>query len=677
METVLIANRGEIAIRIMNTCRALGLRTVAIYSDPDRGAPHCLAADSSIGIGGASTAESYLDINKVLDAARKSAADAIHPGYGFLSENPDFVDAVAAAGLVFIGPSAGAMRALGSKHQARNVAQSVNVPVIPGYQGEDQKRATLLREGEKIGFPLMIKASAGGGGRGMRLVSEKSQLSDSLDAAAREAKSFFGDDRLILERAIPSARHIEVQVIGDTFGNIVHLFERECSLQRRNQKVIEEAPAAILHSELRQKICNAAVTVARAGNLVSATTMEFLVPSNNPSDEFYFLEANCRIQVEHPVTELITGADLVELQIRVARGERLPFEQEDVTISGHAIEARVYAEAPSLNFAPKTGEVQRLILPPDEGQIRVDHALALGVKVSTNYDPMLAKVICWGADRAEALSALHTALSETVIFGVDNNIAFLRALLEHPSVRMGLLSTNFISEQLPTLTAQRPETARILAALWWMLQVQRFPLAHGPRFWRQRSCLHTFPAAKRDIAIRCSTASLTEKLSLQMKAMGEHGSIAIEIGMHLDQIQLIRFSPSERIPTVYFVWNEIPLHAVVNWEQASRYDDSPFEIVFDGHSFVLHSAPIHQEGLGLTAGDGDGAVIAPLPGTILAIKVSAGDRVDDGSLLASIESMKMEHAITAPYTGTVSEIFVTAGCTVKEGQRLFRVSPVP
>jgi 3-methylcrotonyl-CoA carboxylase alpha subunit len=442
--SVLIANRGEIAVRIARTCRAMGIPTAAVYSEADRGALHTREVDEAVPIGPAEATRSYLSTGALLEAARVCGADAIHPGYGFLSQNGDFADAVAAAGLVFVGPPGTVHRRMGDKKSARRMMAAAGVPVVPGYDGDDQQDATLSAQGERIGWPVMIKPSRGGGGKGMRVVRTAAEFGPALAACRRESKSAFGDDTMVLERFVERPRHVEVQVIGDTHGNLLHLRERECSVQRRHQKVIEETPSPVLDSVKRGALCAAGISAARAVGYVNAGTVEFLL---DPQGHFYFLEMNTRLQVEHPVTEAVLGLDLVRLQLEVAAGKALPLAQEDVVARGHALECRIYAEDPARDDLPSAGRILQLWEPEGPG-VRFDAGVTTGSEVTVYYDPMLAKVITWGATRAESIERMVSALGRTVVLGVATNLSRLQAILAHPAFREGTLHTGFIDEHL-------------------------------------------------------------------------------------------------------------------------------------------------------------------------------------------------------------------------------------
>src|ERR1700710_264884 len=446
--TLLIANRGEIACRVIRTAKVMGLRTVAVYSEADRDALHVAMADEAVLLGPARARDSYLNIERVIEAARKSGAEAVHPGYGFLSESAEFAQACLDAGLVFVGPTADMIRAMGSKSGSKMLMEQAGVPLVPGYHGEAQDEATLAKAADKIGFPVLVKASAGGGGRGMRIVRSAGELAAAVVSARREAKAAFGDDRMLIEKFVDNPRHIEVQVIGDSHGNLVSLFERECTLQRRHQKVIEEAPSPTLNAAQRDAVCAAARKAAGAVNYVGAGTIEFV----SDGRDFFFIEMNTRLQVEHPVTELITGVDLVEWQLRVAFGEPLPLKQDEIRLKGHAVEARVYAENPAKNFMPSVGRIRTWRMPTQSNGLRIDAGYREGDSVSANYDAMLAKVIAWAPTRAAAIDRLNRGLEDADVRGITTNIPFLSALVTHPDVRANAIDTGFIERELKNLT---------------------------------------------------------------------------------------------------------------------------------------------------------------------------------------------------------------------------------
>ena len=462
---VLIANRGEIAIRVIQACREMGISTAAVYSEADRHSPHVSMADSAHCIGPPPVSESYLCLDSILDAAKRAGGDAIHPGYGFLSENADFAKACEDAGIHFIGPPSNVIRALGDKIAAKRIMESAGVPVVPGYFGDDQSDPLLQKEADSVGYPLLIKAAAGGGGRGMRRVESAASFPSSLDEARREAQAGFGDSRVLLERYIERPRHVELQIFGDTHGNVIHLFERECSIQRRHQKIVEESPSPVLTPELRAGMAQAAVAAGKAAGYVNAGTVEFLLEERQDGDHrFYFMEVNTRLQVEHPVTEMITGIDLVKLQIRVAAGEPIPFAQEQVHASGHAIEVRIYAEDPESGFLPSTGRLEHWI-PPTGPWVRVDSGVERGAEVSPFYDPMLAKLIVRGEDREETIARIERALTDFHVLGVKTNIPYLLDIVRDPGFRAGQTHTGFLAERFPAWTPSAGIPTQVLFAL--------------------------------------------------------------------------------------------------------------------------------------------------------------------------------------------------------------------
>uniref|UniRef100_A0AAU2JP08 Biotin-dependent 3-methylcrotonyl-coenzyme A carboxylase alpha1 subunit n=1 Tax=Streptomyces sp. NBC_00049 TaxID=2903617 RepID=A0AAU2JP08_9ACTN len=663
--TVLVANRGEIAVRVIRTLRQLGIRSVAVFSDADADARHVREADTAVRIGPAAAAESYLSVERLLDAARRTGAEAVHPGYGFLAENAAFAQACADAGLAFIGPPASAISLMGDKIRAKETVKAAGVPVVPGSSGSGLSDAELIAAAAEIGTPVLLKPSAGGGGKGMRLVRDASVLAEEIAAARREARSSFGDDTLLVERWVDRPRHIEIQVLADSHGNVVHLGERECSLQRRHQKVIEEAPSVLLDEKTRAAMGAAAVEAARSCGYVGAGTVEFIVPGEDPSS-YYFMEMNTRLQVEHPVTELITGLDLVELQLRVAAGEPLGFDQSDVTLTGHAIEARVCAEDPARGFLPSGGTVLALS-EPSGGPVRTDSGLTAGVPVGSTYDPMLSKVIAYGPDRAAALRVLRGALADTVILGVQTNAGFLRRLLAHPDVVSGDLDTGLVERDLPTLLPEGvPDEVYATAALLAQPRaaggggwVDPFDAASG---WRLGGTpawtVHHFrlpgadPVAVRSRSFGADTELLVSDPAEAESAVPARGRIVARtpgtVTVELDRVTH-RFS-----------------HAT-----------SPEGIWLgrDGDSWHVQSYDPVMASLSGAARGGADTLAAPMPGTVTVVKVAVGDRVTAGQSLLVVEAMKMEHVISAPHEGTVTELDVTPGSTVAMDQVLAVVTP--
>ncbi len=648
---ILIANRGEIACRVIRTARRLGIRTVAVYSEADADALHVRLADEAWPIGGPRPADSYLRGEAIVQVARDSGAEAIHPGYGFLSENADFADAVEAAGLVFIGPKAASMRRMGSKAGAKELMQAAGVPVVPGYTGEDQSPDLLAREADRIGYPLMIKAAHGGGGKGMRIVRSAEEFLPNLESCRREAANAFGRDRVLLERYIQSPRHIEIQVFGDAHGNIIHLNERECSAQRRYQKVLEESPSPFLTPRLRADMGEAAVLAARAIDYANAGTVEFIV---DPDGRFYFMEINTRLQVEHPVTELVTGLDLVEWQLRVASGEALPLAQDQIESRGHAIELRLYAEDPDAGFLPASGRLQRLRLPAQSEHVRIDAGVVEGDTVSIFYDPMIAKLIVHDRDRAAALARLRDALAACAVDGPKTNIAFLEALVRHPAVVEARIDTGYLDRHLDEFTSDASAAidppllfAAATAALLQQEQAQRQAAAASgdpASPWAIADGWRLGHAGQRPLAF----AHAGGRIELLARGHGgryhlAHGGdeAAVEGARLSDDALSLRIDGRGRRFRVAL--------------QAGRID------VHDGERrLVLRPLAMYRhEDAGQAAGDD--RILAPMPGRVVALRVAVGDRVEAGQELAVLEAMKMELALKAPRDGVVAELHAAAG----------------
>jgi len=624
--TLLVANRGEIARRIFRTARQMGLATVAVYSDADVQAPHVREADQAVRLGPAAARESYLNVAAVLEAARVSGADAIHPGYGFLSENAEFAEAVMAAGLTWVGPPPSAIRAMGLKDAAKALMIQAGVPVTPGYHGENQDPAHLAGQAEEIGYPVLIKAVAGGGGKGMRKVERAADFAEALGAAKREAAAAFGDDRVLLETYVARPRHIEVQVFGDAHGQVVHLFERDCSLQRRHQKVIEEAPAPGMSPEVRAAVCAAAVRAAQAVDYVGAGTVEFIADASEGlrADRIWFMEMNTRLQVEHPVTEAVTGQDLVEWQLRVAAGEPLPLAQDQITLNGWAMEARLYAENPAAGFLPSIGELEHFVLPDS---VRVDTGVEVGGAVSPHYDPMIAKLIAHGPTRQAAARRLAQACGEVQVWPVRTNAGFLARCLGEPDFLRGEVDTGFIAARQDALAQSPDPSPAVLSAAVQGLLSQAPTTASEPGGpW---SALTGF---------RLNAAP---KASLRLYRDG----VAVE-------------APLEAGPLSADVLLDAT-GAIVVFEAGEAY-------AFSGQ------APATVAGEGPA---GDGAVISPMPGKVVAVAVAQGDTVVRGQTLVTLEAMKMEHALTAAFDGVVETVSVGVGAQVSEGVVLARLTP--
>ncbi|WP_329276523.1 acetyl/propionyl/methylcrotonyl-CoA carboxylase subunit alpha [Streptomyces sp. NBC_01451] len=639
-DTVLVANRGEIAVRVVRTLRALGVRSVAVFSDADADARHVREADTAVRLGPAPAAESYLSVERLLEAAARTGAQAVHPGYGFLAENAGFARACVDAGLVFIGPPADAISLMGDKISAKETVKAAGVPVVPG--GRDPELALAARE---LGAPVLLKPSAGGGGKGMRLVRDLTTLEEEIAAARREARASFGDNTLLVERWVDRPRHIEIQILADAHGNVVHLGERECSLQRRHQKLIEEAPSVLLDERTRAAMGEAAVQAARSCGYEGAGTVEFIVPGSDPSS-YYFMEMNTRLQVEHPVTELVTGLDLVEWQLRVAAGEPLSFGQADVRLTGHAVEARICAETVSVRagargFLPSGGTVLALREPSGDG-VRTDSGLTEGTEVGSLYDPMLSKVIAYGPDRPTALRRLRAALAETVTLGVPTNAGFLRRLLAHPAVVAGELDTGLVEREVDSLVPDGVPEEVYEAAAAVRLEALRPKATEGgwtdpfsvPSGWRLGGTPKPLPFELRVTGLEPVTHVL----------QGTHTVTDDQVSVVVDGVRHT-------------------FHRAGDW------------LGRDGDAWQVRDHDPVAASLSATGSAGAGSLTAPMPGTVTVVKVAVGDEVAAGQSLLVVEAMKMEHVITAPHAGTVAELDVTPGTTVAMDQVLAVIAP--
>jgi 3-methylcrotonyl-CoA carboxylase alpha subunit len=654
--TLLIANRGEIACRVIRTARAMGLRTVAVFSEADRDAMHVAMADEAVLLGPARARDSYLNIERVIEAARKSGAEAVHPGYGFLSESAEFAAACLDAGLVFVGPTAAMIRLMGSKSGSKMLMEQAGVPLVPGFHGDAQDDATLAAAAAEVGFPVLVKASAGGGGRGMRIVRSASELAAAVVSAKREAKAAFGDDRVLIEKFVENPRHIEVQIIGDSHGNLLSLFERECTLQRRHQKVIEEAPSPTLDAIRREAVCAAARKAAAAVDYVGAGTIEFV--SNG--EDVFFIEMNTRLQVEHPVTELITGIDLVEWQLRVAFGEKLPLTQDQIVLNGHAIEARVYAENPHKNFMPSVGRIRTWHTPEPSNGLRIDAGYREGDAVSPHYDAMLAKVIAWAPTRDAAIDRLNRGLEESDIRGVVTNIPFLSALVTHPDVRANAIDTGFIERELKHLTPVPPaphdlEFGAAVAAILNEEAKIAHTEAHSP--WYAAGWM---PVGRR------------QRVFTFRHGQGTEQNVALHYGRGPATLSIgereIAFTAAPNAAGGI----DLTLHGIKSHVVA----------VVQGHELYLRTrnGRFDLHWVDPFGGDdeehvGEDKIVAPLPGTVVALLAEVGAHLEKGAPILTLEVMKMEQTLRAPFAGVLKVIKCKVGDIVGEGVELAEIEP--
>jgi 3-methylcrotonyl-CoA carboxylase alpha subunit len=652
--TLLIANRGEIACRVIRSARAMGLRTVAVYSEADRDAMHVAMADEAVLLGPARARDSYLNSERVIEAARKTGAEAVHPGYGFLSENAEFAQACLNAGLVFVGPTAEMMTAMGSKSGSKTLMEKAGVPLVPGYHGEAQDEATLAKAADQIGFPVLVKASAGGGGRGMRAVNSAGELAAAIVSAKREAKAAFGDDRMLIEKFVQNPRHIEVQIIGDSHGNLLSLWERECTLQRRHQKVIEEAPSPTLNATQREAVCAAARKAAGAVNYVGAGTIEFV----SDGKEVFFIEMNTRLQVEHPVTELITGVDLVEWQLRVAFGEKLPLAQDEIKLNGHAIEARVYAENPQKNFMPSVGRIKTWRTPDAVDGLRIDAGYRGGDAVSPYYDAMLAKVIAWAPTRHAAIERLNRGLEETDVRGIVTNIPFLSALITHPNVRANTIDTGFIERELKKLT----EASSALGNLEFCAAVAAI-VNEEQKSARKDSPWQTFgwmPVGRRQRVFSFRQGQGDEhKVTLHYGS----GPMTLSVGKH------------------EFAFTTSPADGG-GFDLTIDGMKSRVVAVIEGHELYLRTRNgrfdlhwVDPFGGETEEQVGEDKIVAPLPGTVVALLAEEGATLEKGAAILTLEVMKMEQTLRAPFAGVLKKIKCKVGDIVGEGVELAEIEP--
>jgi 3-methylcrotonyl-CoA carboxylase alpha subunit len=657
LRRLLIANRGEIVCRIARTAQRLGVTSIAVYSEADASARHVRLADEAYYLGAAPAAESYLDIAKILALARRVGADAVHPGYGFLSENAAFAQACVEAGLIFVGPPASAILAMGSKSASKAAMAAVGVPVAPGYHGDDQTPQRLMKEAERVGFPLIIKASAGGGGKGMQVVNSGNEVAAAVESARRLARTAFGDDRLLLERYFPQARHVEVQIFADSRGGIVSLFDRDCSVQRRHQKIIEEAPAPGLRAEVRAAMAQAAIQSARAVGYVGAGTVEFLV---DEAQNFYFMEMNTRLQVEHPVTECITGVDLVEWQLRIAQGAPLPKAQNEIVQQGSAMEARLYAEDPARGYLPSVGRMTHLHWPDPAPGLRLDMGVDEGDAVSSFYDPMLGKLIAWGESRGEAADRLHQALGDIEIVGVTTNRALLTSVLADEEFRRGAVATNFLSLRQAHLSFGEPlagDVDAVLAALWCATRrTESDALWEDSRGWR----LAAPPSSAWTLADRTVIIEMASP-------PGDPGGDRYRARVGEDEYRLRVLARGAQSLHVELA-GQVQRVRVIEADQDLN--------LFVAGRHVLLRVTRTEDALRVSAGAEEGSLLTPLPGTVVAVHVSIGQPVLRGAPLVTVEAMKMEHTLTAPYDGTVTRVAFGMAERVAAGAILVELAPL-
>ncbi|MDF1759595.1 MAG: acetyl/propionyl/methylcrotonyl-CoA carboxylase subunit alpha [Coxiellaceae bacterium] len=663
-DKILIANRGEIACRVIETAQKLNIKTVAVYSDIDAHAKHVAMADEAFCIGPAPSNQSYLCGDKIIQLAKDCGAQAIHPGYGFLSENADFARACDKADIVFVGPSGDAIDAMGSKTQAKILMKKQGVPTTPGYEGKKQSVKELSAEAENIGFPVLFKASAGGGGKGMRLVTESAELTDAIESAKREAASSFGSDELLIEKYLDKSRHVEVQIFLDQQGNGVYLYDRDCSVQRRHQKIIEEAPAPGIDDNIKKQMGEAAIQAAKAINYCGAGTVEFLFDAPN---KFYFMEMNTRLQVEHPVTEKVTGLDLVEWQLLVASGETLPLLQDEIKVNGHAFEARICAEDPFNNFNPSCGHIDILHMPETSEHVRVDSGVRQGDDISPYYDPMIAKLITWDQDRDSALQRLHDALTETVIIGVSSNVDLLAAISQHDDFKAAKLTTRFldIHPHLMDPTTELSNTQQAIAAIGYMtlrrLQARRLQHnsndSHSPWFntdhWRMGKVSENVMLWFRDEPISCNIAHAKQP---RHAIITTDDKSSFDLSLKWHQGHWFDFTLNDEPVKTRFLLHRDKLYMYI-----------------DEKTFVLDCIP---PGSGDLQHGVNSELSAPMPGTVIEVVVKTGDSVAEGDKLVVMEAMKMEHTMKAPYAGTVTEVFFAKGDTFREGDELLLIEKI-
>ena len=680
-EKILIANRGEIACRIILTCHRMGIRTVAVYSEADAGELHVHLADESCCIGKSAPAGSYLCIENVLDASKKHDAQAIHPGYGFLSENAEFARRCSQSGIVFIGPSAEAIEQMGAKDQAKCVMENAGVPVVSGYKGAEQSPEFLNAEAEKIGYPLMIKAVLGGGGKGMRVVRKQTDFSEALESARNEARNAFGDDRILLECFISGPRHIEFQIFGDQHGNVIHLFERDCSLQRRHQKIIEESPSPFMDDELRSSMAEAAVAAAKAVKYTGAGTVEFIVGDNR---EFFFMEMNTRLQVEHPVTEMITGLDLVEWQLRIAAGEKLPLTQHEVHQTGHAIEARIYAENPKTGFLPSIGTLHRLAFPDifhkvkkiednnsqSWSSIRIDSGVEQGGEISIHYDPLIAKLVVHADSRKQAIRTMQNTLAQSGVLGVETNLGFLQNIMQHPDFEAAKTDTLFVDSNLESLLEENHNSVDWVCwgtAIACLLEdyaesetkAQESMEPCSP--WNSLNNWRTGPPEPHRVQLRNQQGTETEvtiiKENNSFRILNENAQISVTVSAHEDLLDL--------------TWHSSGLEEYGHHLLVLSHESQLLAVHEDGRTLFTRLDPLAYE---QSEEVSDFRLSAPMPGNVIRVLVKAGDEVSSGQPLLVMEAMKMEHTIVAPANGIVEEVLFQPGDLVQNDAKLVEFS---
>ena len=660
VDKILVANRGEIACRVIGTARRLGIGTVAVYSDADRDALHVELADEAIRIGPPPATESYLDIAAIIDACRESGADAVHPGYGFLAENDEFADACERAGICFIGPPSAAMRIMGSKDAALDLAHQAGVPVLPGYRGKDQSDEALAKAAEAIGYPLLIKPVAGGGGKGMRIVTAAKSLGAALASSRREAAAAFGDDHLLLERYLERPRHVEMQMFADGHGNVVHLFDRDCSIQRRHQKIVEEAPAPGLPEKLREGMAKSAVALVRAIDYLGAGTIEFLVDAGDPPS-FYFMEMNTRLQVEHPVTEMIVGEDLVEWQIRVARGEPLPLGQKQIVKHGSAIEARIYAEDPERDYLPATGRILRFRMPDADARTRVDTGVREGDEVGIHYDPMIAKIVVHGEDRPDAVRRLRRALRQCLIAGLPTNVPLLERIAASDAFHAARLHTGFVGAVGETAQDDDEELGVAVACLFVLLEQADAARRRGSASEDPHSPWHTLPGWRLNAPSEDVLEMAVDDREYRVPARYQGDGFVLSL-------------PSETVSARGRLQDDGRMTATVGERKLRAEvvrDGDDLEVFFSGRRLRVHCHDRDEPGQHEEAVSG--RLVAPMPGKVISVLVGPDARVEKGQPLMIIEAMKMEHTITAPAGGTVTEVAFAEGELVSEGVELLTI----